>query len=42
MSTEKREPNTNAKRETTIGRRDALNLATAATATTMGAGLAPP
>jgi hypothetical protein len=42
MRTEKKEPNTNAKQETTIGRRDALKLATAATATTTGAGLAAP
>ena len=40
MSTAKREPDTNAKPETPIGRREALKgLAAAAAATTMGAGL---
>jgi len=40
MSTQKREPSSDEKSETTLGRRDALKgLATAATATTMGAAL---
>jgi ribonuclease Z len=43
MSSEKREPKTNSKQETTIGRRDALKaLAAAASATTLNAGLSGP